>query len=67
MLLIRIIRNKAAETERVVIKVLFLFLQILRQAILNIILNFSYSFVVLDSSFLEIIKSSLKPHKAFKV
>ena len=30
-------------------------------------LNFSYSFVVLDSSFLEIIKSSLKPHKAFKV
>lgn len=29
--------------------------------------NFSYSFVVLDSSFLEIIKSSLKPHKAFKV
>ena len=30
-------------------------------------LNFSCSFVVLDSSFLEIIKSSLKPHKAFKV
>ena len=30
-------------------------------------LNFSYSFVVLDSSFLEIIKLSLKPHKAFKV
>ena len=30
-------------------------------------LNFSYSFVVLSSSYLEIIKSKLKPHKAFKV
>ena len=30
-------------------------------------LNFSYSFVVLSSSYLEIIKLSLKPHKAFKV
>ena len=30
-------------------------------------LNFSFSFVVLNSSYLEIIKSSLKPHKAFKV
>ena len=30
-------------------------------------LNFSYSFVVLSTSNLEIIKSSLKPHKAFKV
>ena len=29
--------------------------------------NFSYSFVVLSTSYLEIIKSSLKPHKAFKV
>ena len=30
-------------------------------------LNFSYSFVILNSSYLGIIKSSLKPHKAFKV
>ena len=30
-------------------------------------LNFSYSFVVLSASYLEIIKSTLKPHKAFKV
>ena len=30
-------------------------------------LNFSYSFVVLSASYLEIIKLSLKPHKAFKV
>ena len=30
-------------------------------------LNFAYSFVMLNSSYLEIIKSSLKPHKAFKV
>ncbi len=30
-------------------------------------LNFSFSFVVLSSSYLEIIKSTLKPHKAFKV
>ena len=30
-------------------------------------LNFSYSFVILGASYLEIIKSSLKPHKAFKV
>ena len=30
-------------------------------------LNFSYSFVILNSSYLEIIKLSLKPHKAFKV
>ena len=30
-------------------------------------LNFSYSFVVLSTSYLEIIKSTLKPHKAFKV
>lgn len=30
-------------------------------------LNFSYSFVTLNSSYLVIIKSSLKPHKAFKV
>ena len=29
--------------------------------------NFSYSFVILDSSNLEVIKSVLKPHKAFKV
>ena len=29
--------------------------------------NFSYSFVVLSTSYLEIIKSTLKPHKAFKV
>lgn len=30
-------------------------------------LNFSYSFVILNSSYLEIIKSKLKPHKGFKV
>ena len=28
--------------------------------------NFSYSYVVIDDSYLELIKSSLKPHKAFK-
>ena len=28
--------------------------------------NFSYSYIVLDESLLELIKKSLKPHKAFK-
>ena len=28
--------------------------------------NFSYSFVVLEDSYIDIIKSTLKPHKAFK-
>ena len=28
--------------------------------------NYSYSFIILDSSYLEIIKSKLKPHQAFK-
>ena len=28
--------------------------------------NFSYSYVVIDDSFLELIKNSLKPHKAFR-
>lgn len=28
--------------------------------------NYAYSFVILDSSYLEIIKSKLKPHQAFK-
>jgi hypothetical protein len=28
--------------------------------------NYAFSFITLDSSYLEIIKSSLKPHQAFK-
>ena len=28
--------------------------------------NFSFSYVIIDDSFLEVIKNSLKPHKAFR-
>jgi|TARA_B110000914_G_C15204602_1_gene327784 hypothetical protein len=28
--------------------------------------NYAYSFITLDSSYLEVIKSKLKPHQAFK-
>lgn len=28
--------------------------------------NFSYSYVIIDDSYLELIKASLRPHKAFK-
>ena len=34
---------------------------------INESLNFSYSYVVLDTNYLEMIKSTLKPHKAFKL
>ena len=29
--------------------------------------NFSYSYTILDESLLEVIKTSLKPHKAFRL
>ena len=28
--------------------------------------NFSFSYVIIDDSYLELIKASLRPHKAFK-
>ena len=28
--------------------------------------NFSFSYVIIDGSYLELIKASLRPHKAFK-